>query len=155
MQIKGASRVYGALSDKRGCNVTAIMRERRLGMIGSAVTGALLLCLAQVPSARADSASCIAKVSSDVAELDELLSKERNWITPYFDLNERYFPFRDCDTDALLDEVSRSRFVRPITYHPSTKTYFIVFSSNDVMAGFAYLVNERKSIFPTASFVSK
>jgi hypothetical protein len=74
--------------------------------------GALFLCLAQVPSARADSASCIAKVSSYVAELDELLSKERNWITPYNDLNKRYFPFRDCEADALLEVVRRSSFVR-------------------------------------------
>jgi hypothetical protein len=91
--------------------------------------GALFLCLAQVPSARADSASCIAKVSSYVAELDELLSKERNWITPYNDLNKRYLPFRDCEADALLKEVSRSPFIQPIDYHPGLKEYFIVFSS--------------------------
>jgi hypothetical protein len=131
-----------------------VVPETRLGSICSAA-GAILLCLVQVPNARGDSASCLAKVSSYVAELDELLAKERNWITPYFDLNDRYFPFRDCDTYALLDEVSRSRFIRPITYHPRTKTYLIVFSSNDVSASFAYVANERKSIFPTAGFVTK
>src|SRR5947209_6048246 len=122
------------------CKVRAVASKRRLGWNNLAAAGALVLCMAYAPTARGDSASCLAKVSAYVAELDELLSKEKNWITPYFDLNDRYFPFRDCDTDALLDEVSRSRFIRPITYHPRTKTYFIIFSSHDVSAGFAYLV---------------
>jgi hypothetical protein len=34
--------------------------------------------VAPAPSAHADSASCLAKVSAYVAELDKLLSKERN-----------------------------------------------------------------------------
>jgi hypothetical protein len=59
--------------------------------------GALLLCLAHGSSARADSASCLAKVSSYVAELDELLSREMNLLTPYYDLNERYSLFRDTN----------------------------------------------------------
>jgi hypothetical protein len=117
--------------------------------------GALLLCLAQIPSARGDSASCIAKVSSYVAELDQLLSKEKNWITPYSDLNERYFPFRDCETDALLEVVSRSRFIQPIDYLPSVKEYFIVFQSDDVKVGFTYLASEKKSDRGHAIWVNK
>jgi hypothetical protein len=105
----------------------------------------VILCLAQVSSARGDSASCIAKVSSYVAELDALLSKERNWITPYEDLNKRYFPFRDCEADALLEVVSRSRFIQPIDYHPGLKEYFIGLSSDTVEVFFTYHVSEKRS----------
>jgi hypothetical protein len=102
-------------------------KTRRPGPTGYlAAAGALLLCVAQVSSAHGDSASCIAKVSSYVAEPDTLLSKERNLLTPYIDLNERYFPFRDCEADALLEVVSRSRFIQPIDYNPGLKEYFIV-----------------------------
>jgi hypothetical protein len=104
--------------------------------------GAVLLCLSQVPRARADSASCIAKVSSYVAELDQLLSKERNWITP---LNEKYFPFRDCEAVALLDAVRKSNFIRSISYLSRTKEYLIHFSSDDVLVEFTYDVSKKKS----------
>lgn len=66
---------------------------------------AFLLCAMQVSMSRADPASCIEKISSYVAEVDQLLAKERNWITPFDDLNDRYFPFLDCDTDAQLEVV--------------------------------------------------
>src|SRR5207249_1810184 len=117
--------------------------------------GALFLCLAQISSARGDSASCVAKVSSYVAELDQLLSKEKNWITPYFDLNERYFPFRDCEADALLEVVSRSHFIQPVDYHPGLKEYFIIFSSDEVKVGFTYLASEKKSQSNHAGWVHK
>jgi hypothetical protein len=107
--------------------------------------GALFLCLAQVPSARADSASCLAKVSSYVTELDELLSKERNWLTPYYDLNERYFPFRDCETDALLEVVRQSNFIRTISYSSRAKFYFIEFANDRVLVDFYYYVSDKKS----------
>ena len=116
---------------------------------------ALFLCLAEVPSARADSASCIANVSSYVAELDALLSKERNWITPYDDLNERYFPFRDCEADALLEVVRRSSFIRSISYMSRTQEYLIHFSSDEVLVAFGYLVSEKKSTFNSALWVHK
>jgi len=103
----------------------------------------LLLCLVQAPIARADPASCIGKVFAYVAELDQLLAKEKNWITPFDDLNDRYFPFQDCDTDALLEVAWQSRFRRPITYNPRAKEYLVVFSSNDVRAGFVYDVREK------------
>jgi len=125
--------------------VAAIGSEKRLGRVGSAAAGALLLCLAQVPSVRGESASCLAKVSSYVAELDELLSREKNRLTPYEDLNERYFPFRDCEVDRLLDVVRNSRFIRSISYNSGTKQYFITFMSEEVTIGFNYYVSEKKS----------
>lgn len=108
-------------------------------------TAALFLCVAQVPSVHADSASCIAKVSSYVTELDELLSKERNWLTPFVDLNKRYFPLRDCEADALLEVVRRSSFIQSISYNPRSQLYVIHFSSDDVIVGFGYLASEKKS----------
>ena len=117
--------------------------------------GALLLCLTQVPSAGGDFGSCIANASAYVAELDELLAREKNWITPYDDLNERYFPLRDCEVDALLEMVKRSRFIESISYHAPTKEYRIHFSSNDVRVGFNYLAAEKRSNFKTVFWVNK
>jgi hypothetical protein len=131
------------------------MPETGLRSVGTVTVVALLSCLAQVSIARAAPAFCISKVSSYVVELDQLLSRERNWITPYFDLNDRYSPFVDCDVDALLEEVSRSRFARPITYGPRSKTYFIEFSSNDVSVSFAYQVDTRKTLAHSATFTRK
>jgi hypothetical protein len=116
---------------------------------------ALFLCLAEVPNARGDSASCIANASSYVAELDALLSKERNWITPVEDLNKRHFPLRDCEADALLEVVRRSNFIRSISHHSRTNEYLIYFSSDEVSVGFGYLVSEKKSTFDTALWVHK
>jgi hypothetical protein len=119
-------------------------RKRRLGPTGYlAALGALFLCVAQTSSARGDSASCVGKVSSYVAELDALLSRERNRLTPYDDLNERYFPFRDCEADALLDVVRSSSFIRSISYHSGK--YFIRFSNEEVLVGLTYHVAEKKS----------
>lgn len=116
---------------------------------------AFLLCAMQVSMTRADSASCLETVSSYVAEVDQLLAKEKNWIMPFLDLNNRSFPFVDCDTDALLEVVWQSRFRQPITYHPRTKAYFIVFSSNDVRVGFAYSALEKRSNTPFAGWANK
>lgn len=121
----------------------------------AATISALILCLAPAPSAHADSTSCLAKVSAFVAALDSLLSKERNWLTPYNDLNERYFPFRDCEADALLEVVRNSSFIRSISYSPRTKTYFIHFSSDEVLVGFAYRASEKKSETDTALWTHK
>jgi hypothetical protein len=116
---------------------------------------ALFLCLAQAPNAHADSASCLAKVSSFVVELDELLSKERNWITPYFDLTKRYFPVYDCEVDALLEMVRGSRFIRSISHHAGTNLYLITFSSDEVEVDFAYRASEKKSLAASAGFIHK
>jgi hypothetical protein len=109
------------------------------------VVVALLVGLTLISNARADSASCLAKVTSYVTELDELLSKEKSWLTPYDDLNGRYFPFRDCEVDALLDTVRRSRFIRSISYSSRANLYFIRFSSDEVRVSFTYVVSEKKS----------
>src|SRR5438477_11109004 len=108
---------------------------RRLGRVVYCAVGALLLCLGLAPSARGDSASCLAKVSAYVAELDELRAKEKNRLTPYDDLNERHFPFRDCEPDPLLDVVRNSRFIRSISYNSRTKQYFRTFMPEEVVLG--------------------
>ena len=127
----------------------ATIERRSLPPPNSKVTvitaGALLLGLTQISDGRADSTSCLAKATAYVAELDELLSKERNCITPYFDLNKRYFPFRDCEADALLEVVRRSSFVRSISHNPRADAYYIYFSSNEVVVSFTYYVSEKKS----------
>jgi hypothetical protein len=107
----------------------------------------------KAPSAPGDSASCVANVSSYVDELDKLLSKEKNWMTPYDDLNQRFFPFRDCEADALLEVVRRSSYVRSIEYHSGQ--YFIHFLSDEVRVGFTYHVFERKSDPQTFTWVNK
>lgn len=117
--------------------------------------GALSICLAQVPGARGDLGSCAANASAYVAELDELLSREKDRLTPYDDLNERSFPLRGCEVDALLEAVKRSRFIRSIAYHPPTEEYLIYFSSDYVKVGFNYLASQKRSNFKTALWVNK
>jgi hypothetical protein len=125
--------------------MSAVMRKkRRLVAIGYlTAVGALLV--AQASSARADSALCLAKVTSYVAELDVLLLEVRNRLTPYNELSERYFPLRDCEADALLDVVRRSRFIRSISHDARTNAYFIRLSNNDVLVSFTYYVAEKKT----------
>jgi len=97
----------------------------------SLITSSLLLV--QGSTARADHASCMEKAKSYFAEIDQLLSKEKNWIMPFVELNERYSPLEDCDTDLLLQEVTtRSRFIQPIIYNPHAKDYLVRFWSEDV-----------------------
>ncbi len=114
-----------------------------------------LLYGAQVQIARGDEASCLARVASYVTELDQLLATERNWITPYMNLNDKYALFEDCDTDALLVETSRSRLFQGITYNPRGKTHFVRFSRKDVVVGFEYDPREKKSYKPNAGWVNK
>jgi hypothetical protein len=116
---------------------------------------ALVLYLSQAPAAHADSASCLAKFSAYVVELDELLSKERNWNTPYMELTKRSFPIYDCEVDALLAAVRESHFIRSISYHARTNQYFILFSNGDADASFAYLASEKKSNAATAGLSHK
>jgi hypothetical protein len=121
----------------------------------AAAISALILSLTQAPDARADSASCLAKASAYVAELDELLSKERNWNTPYMDLTKRSFPIYDCEVDALLDVVRGSRFIRSISYSSRLNEYLIVFSSDVAQADFTYLVSQKRSDSASAGFINK
>jgi hypothetical protein len=74
---------------------------------------------------------------------------------PYGDLAERYFPFRDCEAEALLDIARRSRFIRSIQHNPRTNEYFVKFENDFVGAWFAYLVSERKSRTAGAGFTRK
>jgi hypothetical protein len=130
-----------------GRAITLTPNRRRL-VCGLTWLGTLVLCVAHISSARADSASCLAKLSSYVAELDELFGREKKSvmsIIPYTDLNERYFPFRDCEPDALLEIVRSSRFVRSITHDPRTNKYFIHFSDDQVRVGLFYNASEKKS----------
>jgi hypothetical protein len=130
--------------------------EHRFGSVRVSAVVALMLFLvhASIASA-ADPVLCDRKVSSYIAELDQLLSQERNWITPYFDLIDRYSTFEDCDAASLLEEVSRSNFIRSITYSSRLKMYVIAFSSDDVRVQFSYEVNTRKSIGHSAGFTRK
>lgn len=127
----------------------------RLERLSFAAVAALFLCVAHGAVARGEPNSCIERVSSYVAELDQLLSKEKNWITPYNDLKARYAPFLDCEVDALLEEVVKSRFAEPIAYHPRSKKFFIDFSNGDVQVGFVYEVKERRSASHYSIFVRK
>jgi hypothetical protein len=134
-----------------------IMKVRRPPRYARHLTAvaALFLGLAEIPIARADSALCLVKVSSYVTELDQLLSKERNWITPYLDLNERYFPLRDCEADALLDVVRGSNFIRSISYASRVNEYYIHFSNEEVSVSFGYQVSEKKSNFASPAWIHK
>jgi hypothetical protein len=120
-----------------------------------AVIAAILLALARAPDARADSDSCLAKVARFVAELDELLDKEKYNSRPYSDLAEPYFPLRDCEAYALLDIVRGSRFIRSIQHNPRTDEYHILFERDGVGAWLSYLVAERKTRSAGAGFTRK
>jgi hypothetical protein len=119
------------------------------------VLGAVLLAFAKVPNAHADSATCLAKAAAFVAELDELLEKERRSNGPYFDLAERYFPLRDCEAEALLDIARKSRFIRSIQYNPRTNEYHVLFERDIWGAWFSYLVAQRKSQSAGAGLLRK
>jgi len=119
----------------------------------SLVASSLLIMHAS--TARADHDSCMENAKSYFAEIDQLLSKEKNWIMPFVELNERYSPLEDCDTDLLLQEATRSRFIQPITYNPQAKYYVVRFSSNDVKVGFAYFALTKKSSTHSALWVNK
>jgi hypothetical protein len=116
---------------------------------------ASLLLMAQASTARADHASCMEKAKSYFAEIDQLLSKEKNWIMPFVELNERYSPLEDCDTDLLLQEATRWRFIQPIIYNSHAKYYLVRFWSDDVKVEFSYSALEKKSDTHSAGWVNK
>jgi hypothetical protein len=130
------------------------MSDRRCPKTLGAISVLLLAC-AQAPGARADSASCLAKAASFVAELDKLLEKEQEWNTPYRDLVERYFPLRDCEAEALMNLVRQSRFIRSIQHSPRTNEYHVLFERDVWGAWFSYLVSERKSTTAGAGLLRK
>ena len=115
---------------------TSLLRSITFSLVAS------LLLMVQASTARADHASCMEKAKSYFAEIGQLLSKEKNWIMPFVELNERYSPLEDCDTDLLLEEATRWRYIQPIIYNPHAKMYLVRFSSEDVTVGFAYEFSE-------------
>ena len=116
---------------------------------------ASLLQIMHASTARADHASCMEKAKSYFAEIVQLLSKEKNWIMPFVELNERYSPLEDCDTDLLLQEATQTRFIQPIIYNPHAKYYLVRFWSNDVKVHFAYYALNKKSSTHSAGWVNK
>jgi hypothetical protein len=126
----------------------------------SSVIAVSVLCLSftQMPSARADSASCLAKAGAFVSELDASLEQETEnnpYISsePYSSLVERYFPFRDCEVEPLLDVVRQSRFIRSIYHHAPTNDYFVDFEKDPLRAWFTYRASEKRSIGADAGFI--
>ena len=131
---------------------STVMLKARLGSIGRTVFAALLLYAVHVPIARGDSANCLFRFSAYVRELDPLLAEAKYSLTPIFKLNDRYFPFVDCDPDALKKIASRSRFFREARYSKSLEEYLFEFSSDDVAVDFIYRPNERTSFLPSAGW---
>jgi hypothetical protein len=128
---------------------TSLARSVTFSLIASS------LLLAQASATRADPVLCLEKAKSYFAEIDQLLSKEKNWIMPFVELNERHSLLEDCDTDLLLQEATRSRFCRPITYNPHAKEYLVRFWSKDVRVEFAYSALKKKSNTHSAGWVNK
>lgn len=116
---------------------------------------ALSLLLAQASTAHADHASCMEKARLYFAELNQLLSKEKNWITPFDELNERYSFLEGCETDLLLQEATRWRFIQPIIYNPHAKYYLVRFWSDDVKVQFSYDAIKKKSDTHSAGWATK
>ena len=115
----------------------------------------LSLLLVPASTARADPALCLEKAKFYFAEIDQLLAKEKNWIMPFVELNERYSPLEGCDTDLLLQETTNSRFSQPIIYNPYGKEYLVRFWSEDVKVEFAYSPLRKKSDTHNAGWVNK
>ena len=95
---------------------------------------ASLLLIMHASTARADHASCMEKAKSYFAEIVQLLSKEKNWIMPFVELNERYSPLEDCDPDLLLQEATQTRLIQPILYNRTRST--ILFASGAMTSRF-------------------
>ena len=131
------------------------MKKQKLASVDYLVIVGAFLATQFSPTAQADPASCFEKLSSYVAELDQLFLKEKNWIRPFKDLNQKHFPLRDCAVNALLHEVQRSSFLQSKYYDANTRRYFVVFSNGDVETGFTYLVSDGKSEFDYAMFTRK
>ena len=119
------------------------------------VVTAFLLPAAHVPIAHSEPAFCLRRVNAYVSELDPILDKAKYSLTPIYELNNRYFPFVDCDPHALVEAVTHSRFFRRAVYDKGGEQYGIVFSSADVVVVFFYRIDERVSFSPAAGWVHK
>jgi hypothetical protein len=128
---------------------TSLVRSLALSLVAS------LLLMAQASTVRADHASCMEKAKSYFSEIVDLLSKEKNWIIPFEELNKRYDPLEGCDADLLFQEAVQTRFIQPITYNPHAKYYLVHFCSDDVKVGFAYSAKDKRSLILSAGWVKK
>jgi hypothetical protein len=132
-----------------------ITDENGVRVAGRIAFAALLFFVAHISVARADPASCLFRFSAYVRELDPILAEAKYSITPIIDLNERYFPFVDCDPGPLVEVASRSRFFRQSFYDSGGDEYYVEFSSDDIGVTFTYRVSERVSFSPSAGFLRK
>jgi hypothetical protein len=123
-------------------------------LLATQTAAALLLCMTLATNARADSASCTTKLSAYIAALDQLLSTERNSTFLFQHLNQRYFPLRGCELDALLEGITRSKFLRS-KFHAGGDIYGIVFSNGKIEAGFSYSTSKMESESNFAAFAKK
>ena len=128
------------------------MLKAGLSSIGRTAFTALLLLATQTPIARSDPASCLFRFSAYVRELDPILAEAKYSLVPIIELNDRYFPFVDCDSDALKKIASRSRFFERATYDERAQEYLFTFSSEDVWVTFTYRSKERTTFLPGALF---
>jgi len=119
------------------------------------VVTVFLLSAAHVPTARSEPAFCLKRVNAYVRELDPILDEAKYSLTPINELNDRYFPFVDCDPGALIEAVTHSRFFWKVAYDKGGGRYFIEFSSDDIVVVFFYRIEERVSFFPAAGWVHK
>ena len=131
------------------------MPKRRLRSIALTIVATFLLSAAYVPIAHSEPAFCLRRVNAYVRELDPILDKAKYSLTPIYELNDRYFPFVDCDPGALIEAVTHSRFFRRAAYDKGGEQYGIVFSSDDVVVVFFYRIDERVSFSPAAGWVHK
>ena len=121
------------------------MRKKMFDLTRLALTVAFFWSAIPATRVLADNtATCVARMSSYVTELDELFSFS-TWVEAFDKLNSRYFPFMDCDPDPLLVETTKSRFFRGITYYPRSKRYVVGFASKVIEVGFTYRADERRS----------
>ena len=131
------------------------MPKRKLRSIALTIVAAFLLSAVHVPIARSDPDFCLGRVKAYVKELDPILAEAKYSLTPIIELNQRYFPFVDCDPTALVEAASHSRFFRQALYSERLEDYLIEFSSDEVVVTFSYRPNERTSFFPGAGWVNK
>ena len=131
------------------------MPKPRLRSTVLTVATAFLLSAAQIAVARGEPAFCLGRVKAYVRELDPILAEAKYSLTPIIELNDRYFPFVDCDPGTLIEAATHSRFFRQVFYDRRAEEYDIEFSSDKVVVTFSYRRNERTSFFPAAGWVNK
>jgi hypothetical protein len=131
------------------------MRKHRLRSTALTMVTAFSLSAGDACVAHSEPAFCLSRVNAYVKELDAILVVAKYSLTPIDELNQRSFPFVDCDPDALVGAVSRSLFFRRVTYSRLGRDYLIEFASDDLVVTFSYKVDERVSFLPCSGWVNK